>query len=67
MDGYIDIVILIDTHEINSEGDSLMSKNKTVKKKRNGSHPLQYCIRFFIAMVARKVFSEKMTHELGAE
>ena len=34
MDGYIDIVILIDTHEINSEGDSLMSKNKTVKKKR---------------------------------
>lgn len=67
MDGYIDIVILIDTHEINSEGDSLMSKNKTVKKKRKGSHPLQYCIRFFIAMVARKVFSEKMTHELGAE
>lgn len=34
MDGYIDIVILIDTHEINSEGDSLMSKNKTVKKRK---------------------------------
>lgn len=34
MNGYIDIVILIDTHKINSEGDSLMSKNKTVKKKK---------------------------------
>lgn len=34
MDGYIDLVILIDTHEINSEGDSLMGKNKTVKKKK---------------------------------
>lgn len=34
MDGYIDIVILIDTHEINSEGDSLMSKNKTMKKRK---------------------------------
>lgn len=38
MDGYIDIVILIDTHEINSEGDSLMSKNKTVKKEKEAIH-----------------------------